>query len=185
MTRRQKDPLRSLTPPERLALDKLTRTPSASVAQVGRAHVLLAVAAGVSYQQAAYRAGRRSAHAVAALVAAFNTHGLAALDPPHGGGPAPTYTAALRDRILTEAQRPPDRERDGTATWSLSTLRRALRRAPDGLPLVSRSTIWAVLREAGWRWQRNRSWCPTGTAVRIRKSGVVTVTDPDTVPTKT
>ena len=135
--------------------------PSASVAQVSRATVLLAVAAGASYHRAAAaRAGRRSAPPVAALVARFNQLGLAALDPPHGGGPAPTYTRAACDRILAEAQRTPDRTRDGTATWSLTTLQRALRRAPDGLPLVSRFTIWAVLRDAGWRWQRNRRGAP-------------------------
>lgn len=185
MTRRQKDPLRPLTSTEQSTLDKLTRAPSASVAQVARTKVLLAVAAGDSYQRAAYTAGRRSPHAVAALVAAFNRHGLAALDPPHGGGPAPLYTAAQRDRILSEAQRTPDRTADGTATWSLSTLQRALRRAPDGLPQVSRYTIWIVLRDAGWRWQRNRTWCPTGTALRKRKTGVVLVHDPDTAAKKT
>lgn len=68
---------------------------------------------------------------------------------------------------------------DGTATWSLVTLQRALRRAPDGLPQVSTFTIWCVLHDAGWRWQRNRTWCETGTAVRLRKRGRVVVHDPD------
>jgi transposase len=185
MTRRQKDPLRLLTPAEAAALTKVSRAPSASVAQAARAKILLAVAAGATYQRAASAAGRRSAHAVAALITAFNQQGLAALDPPHGGGPPVVYTTPQRDRILAEAQRTPDRERDGTATWSLSTLQRALRAAPDGLPQVSRYTLWAVLRDAGWRWQHNRSWCPTGTALRQRKAGVVTVHDPDTVPKKT
>src|SRR4051812_46856672 len=36
-----------------------------------------------------------------------------------------------------EAERIPDRARDGTATWSLSLLQKALRQAPDGLPRVS------------------------------------------------
>jgi len=185
MTRRQKDPLRPLTAAETTALTKVAHAPSATVAQAARATILLAVAAGASYQRAASAAARRSAHAVAALVTRFNQVGLAALDPPHGGGPTLLYTPPARDRILAEAQRPPDRTVDGTATWSLATLQRALRRAPDGLPHVSRSTIWAVLRDAGWRWQRNRSWCPTGTALRKRKSGVVLVHDPDTVPKKT
>ena len=82
---------------------------------------------------------------------------------------------------LAEARRPPDRERDGTAVWSLSTLRRALRR--QGLPQVSTYTIWRVLVDAGLSWQKHRSWCDTGTAQRPRKKGgqtvVVTVTDPD------
>lgn len=82
-------------------------------------------------------------------------------------------------------RRSPDREQDGTATWSLTTLRRALRQAPDGLPAVSTFTIWCVLRDAGFRWGRDRNWCETGTAVRKRKSGTVTVHDPDAVAKKT
>jgi transposase len=185
MTRQQKDPLRLLTPAETTTLTKIRRSANATVAQVARATILLAVADGATDRRAADLAARRSPHAVAALVAHFNQVGLTALDPPHGGGPTPRYTTAQRDRILAEAQRVPDRAQDGTATWSLTTLQRALRRAPDGLPQVSRYTLWIVLRDAGWRWQRNRSWCPTGTAVRRRKSGLVTVHDPDTTPKKT
>ena len=73
---------------------------------------------------------------------------------------------------------------DGTATWSLSTLQRALRRAPDGLPGVSTYTIRDVLHQAGYRFGRTRSWCPTGRARRKRKSGVVEVIDPDAVAKK-
>lgn len=46
--------------------------------------------------------------------------------PGHGGGPEPVSTAEQREHILACARRPPDRERDGTATWSLSTLQQAL-----------------------------------------------------------
>lgn len=101
------------------------------------------------------------------------------LETRHGGGKPPTYTEEDRQRILQEFERTPDRERDGTATWSLSLLREALRKAPDGLPEVSTYTIWAVLREAGYTWQRDRSWCKTGEALRKRKAGAVRVTDPD------
>jgi hypothetical protein len=62
----------------------------------------------------------------------------------------------------------------------LNTLQRALRRAPDGLPKVSTYTIWAVLHDAGISWQRDRSWCETGVAIRKRKRGEVKVYDPDT-----
>lgn len=81
----------------------------------------------------------------------------------------------------------PDRDTDGTATWSLTSLQRALRRAPDGLPEVSTYTIWGILREAGFTWSKDRSWCETGTAVRKRKRGRVTDPDPDpdAVPKKT
>jgi hypothetical protein len=179
MTRRQKDPLRLLTTEEQTTLERLSRSHTEPASHVARAKVLLAVAAGQSYTAAAQIAGRRSGDAVAHLVTRFNQHGLAAIVPGHGGGPPPTYTVAERNRILAEARRTPDRERDGTATWSLMTLRQALRTAPDGLPNISSGTIRAVLIDAGWSWQRSRSWCETGTAQRKRKGGIVTVIDPD------
>jgi transposase len=179
MTRRQKDPLRCLAPEEKTALERLSRSQTEPASHVARAKALLAVAAGESYTTAAQAAGRRSGDAVAHLVPRFNQHGLAAIVPGHGGGPPPTYTVAERNRILAETRRTPDREVDGTATWSLLTLRHALRTAPDALPKVSTGTIRAVLLEAGWSWQRSRSWCETGTAQRKRKDGIVTVLDPD------
>ena len=109
----------------------------------------MAVADGRSYTAAA-AAGRRSGDAVSDLVSRFNREGMAAIEPRHGGGPRITYTAKERERILKEARRAADREADGSGTWSLSTLRRSLRQADDGLPEVSTYTIWKVLREAGF-----------------------------------
>jgi transposase len=86
---------------------------------------------------AARQAGRRDNDTVATWVARFNRAGLAAVTPRHGGGPPIRHGAAEQRRILAEAQRAPDRARDGTATWSLSTLQRALRGAEDGLPRVN------------------------------------------------
>ena len=77
------------------------------------------------------------------------------------------------------AARAPTPEGVGTATWSLSALRRALRAAPDGLPRVSTYTIREVLRESGASYQRTGTWCPTGSALRRRKAGPAVVTDPD------
>ncbi len=179
MTRRKKDPLRTLTSEERTYLERLSHAQSAPAVQVTRAKLLLAVADGLSYIEAARSVGRRSNDAVAQLVARFNQEGLAALEPRHGGGPAVIYGAAERDRILREFRRIPDRERDGTATWSLTTLQHALRTAPDGLPTVSTFTILGVLHAAGLTWQRDRSWCETGTVLRKRKTGPVWVIDPD------
>jgi transposase len=79
---------------------------------------------------------------------------------------------------VAEDSRTPDREADGTATWSLGTLKRALRKA--GLPKVSTYTIHSALHEAGYTWQKDRSWCRTGRVLRRRKTGTVEVTDPDT-----
>ena len=184
MTRRQKDPLRPLTDEERHVLAQISGSRSESISHVERAKLLLAVADGASYTAAAHAAGRRSNDAVATLVRRFNQQGLAALVPRHGGGPGIQYGPAERERILAEFHRPPDRARDGTATWSLTTLQHALRTAPDGLPTISTYVIWCVLREAGYTWQESRTWCQTGTALRKRKDGTVRVTDPDTEPKK-
>ena len=181
MSRRPKNPLRPLSEEERQQLIRLSRGQALAASPVARAKAVLSVADGGSYTDAARAAGRRSGDAVAALVTRFNAEGLAAVVPRHGGGHPRGYTPAERDRILAEARRPPDRERDGTAVWSLSTLRRALRR--NGLPHVSTYTIWKVLADAGLSWQKHRSWCDTGTAQRRRRRAgravVVTVTDPD------
>jgi len=185
MAGHQKDPLRPLTPDERTVLEQLSRSRADPAAQVARAKELLAVANGASYEAAARAAGRRSGDAVAHLVARFNQAGIDAIEERHGGGQPKRYTQTAQERILQEVRRTPDREQDRTATWSLSTLQGALRRAPDGLPGISTYTIWCVLHDAGVTWSKDRSWCETGTAVRKRKSGTVTVTDPDTTPKKT
>lgn len=179
MSGHRKDPLRALTEQERSTLERIVHSSSERVDVVAQAKELLLVASGSSYPSAAAQAGRRSAVAVSGLVARFNRDGLATLVPHGKGGPKPTYDAAARERILAEAKRMPDPARDGTATWSLMTLRRALRRAPDGLPHVSTYTIGVVLHAAGFRWLNARTWCETGKAVRQRKAGTVTVTDPD------
>src|SRR5918997_5968595 len=164
MSRRKKDPLRELTVEEQQALTRLSRSHAAPAVEVTRAKLLLAVARGDDYQVAAHAVGRRSGDAVAHLVARFNHEGIAALTPRHGGGRRPTYGPEARGRIVAEAARAPTPEGYGTASWPLSSLRRTLRAAPDGLPRVSTYTIRRVLHESGSSYQRSRTWCPTGTA---------------------
>jgi hypothetical protein len=180
MSRRQKDPLRAVSDEERTVLSRLSRSRSAPAAQAARARALLAVADGQSYTTAARLVGRRTGDTVARWVAGFNRGGPAALVPGHGGGHRVRYGAAEQRRILAEVARSPERARDGTATWSLTTLRDALRRADDGLPGVSTYTIGRALHAAGFGWQEGRSWCETGVVLRKRKhDGIVAVTDPD------
>src|SRR5215210_7096957 len=174
MSRRSTHRLRPLSANERDELERVCRSGSERADRVAHAQAVLAVAGGLSLGAAARRAGRRSRHAVAALIARFNAAGLAALDRRHGGGPLPRYREPERERILREFRRAPDRERDGTATWSLTTLQRALRAAPDGLPAISTVTILHTLWQAGYSWQASRTWCQTGTVVRRRKAGPVT-----------
>ena len=184
MSRCPKDPLRPLTGAEQQALAQLSRSQAAPAAEVTRATLLLAVARGASYQEAARAAGRRSGDAVSRLVSRFNREGLAAARPRHAGGRQRVYGPNQRNRILAAAARIPTPERDGTASGSLTALQKALRSAPDGLPAVSTYTLWQVLHEAGYSYQRTRTWCPTGEALRKRKAGVVAVTDPDAAPKK-
>jgi transposase len=174
----QQERLRPLTAEEREALVRVTEAGRERVDRVRRATALLVVAQGQTFAQAAERAGFRSDTTVAGLVGRFDRRGLAALDIAAGRGRKPTYAAAARAQIVATAQRAPDRRRDGTATWSLSTLERSLRR--DALPRVGATTIRRVLEAAGSSYQKARTWCPTGTAQRKRKAGVVRVTDPRT-----
>lgn len=185
MTRRRKDPLRPLTDEEQSILMRISRAQTEPASHVARAKALLAVADGATYGEAARMAGRRSNDAVSQLVSRFNREGLAAIEPRHGGGPATAYGATECERILVEFKRKPDREQDGTATWSLNTLQRVLRQAPDGLPNVSTYVIWCTLHAAGWTWQKDRSWCNTGVVIRKRQGVAVEVTDPDAEGKKT
>jgi transposase len=179
MTRKQNDPLRRLSVEEKAYLDKVSRSQVEPAYRVAHAKALIAVAEGSNYTNAARACGRRSGDAVSQLVQRFNQRGLRALERQQGGGALRGYGSQERERILREFRRAPEREQDGTATWSISTLQQALRRAEDGLPKVSRATVWQVLREANLTWQRTRSWCQTGCVLRKRKTGVITVIDPN------
>jgi transposase len=199
MSRSQKDPLRPLTADERQQLTRLSRSLSAPAAHVERARAILAITDGASYTAAAHQVGRRHNETISAWVSRFNRDGLAAVRPGHGGGARVRYGAEaqqrilkqrileqriLEQRILAEWARTPPRQQDGTATWSLSLLQKALRQADDGLPRVSTYTIWRTLHEAGLSWQKSRTWCETGVAMRQRKHGVVRVSDPDALAKK-
>ena len=185
MTGRKSEQLRSLTDEERGWLERISRSHTEPASHVARAKEILAVAEGKSYTQAAQFAGRKAGDAVSHLVKQFNREGMAVIQPSHGGGPKRKYTAVERERVLREVRRTPNPERDGTKTWSLALLQKALRRAEDGLPEISTERIWVILHEAGFHWQKSRSWCETGQVVRKRKRGTVTVTDPDATPKKT
>jgi transposase len=169
-------PLRTLTQEEEQALQRIVKATSERVDVVKRAKAILAVRAGQSYTQAARAAGYKSGDSVSQLVERFNQQGLAALRIAPGGGRKETYTLLERERIVQEFRRTPDRAHDQSATWSLMTLRGALRK--EALPEVGASTIREVLHEAGYRFGKTRTWCPTGTAIRVRKAGTVTVQDP-------
>ena len=169
-------PLRTLSQEEGQALQRIVKATSERVDVVKRAKAILAVQAGKPYTQAAQEAGYKSGDSVRGLVERFNQRGLTALLIASGRGRAETYTSLERERIVQELGRVPDREQDQTATWSLMTLRNALRK--EALPGVGVSTVREVMYEAGYRFGKTRTWCPTGTAIRVRKAGTVKVQDP-------
>ncbi len=172
----QKHPLRALTLREEQELQRVAKATSERLDVVKRARALLSVRAGQSFTDAAKQAEYKSGDSISQLVQRFNQQGLAALLIAPGRGHKVTYTHAQRALIVQEVQRVPDRKADGTATWSLKMLERALRKA--ALPQVGATTIRQVLHEAGYAFGKTRTWCPTGTALRKRKAGIVTVQDP-------
>ncbi len=178
MVPQQKECLRTLTAAERAALARVQQATSGRHDAVQRATALQAVAAGASFAAAARGAGDAGGSTVQALVKRFNARGRAAVAIAPGRGPQVIDDAATRAQVVALAQRPPDRKVDGTATWSLSTLERAVQR--EVFPAPKSRTIAQILRDAGSSYQKTRTWCPTGTAERKRKDGVVRVVDPQT-----
>lgn len=182
MAQPQKHPLRPLSEQEERELRRIVKASSERRDVARRAEALLAVATSQSFAQAADVAGFKEARSVGKLVKRFNAHGLSALSITAGRGGKPIYTSAQQARILQEVQRTPDRQEDQTATWSLSLLRKALR-ATD-LPHIASETIRQVLHASGYSFQRTRTWCRTGYALRKRKSGTVLVYDQQTLEKK-
>ena len=178
MVHPQKEPLRELSEQEEQELHRMARATSERMDRVRRAKALLAVAAGQPWTLAAHEAGLKSGDGVGKLVKRFNARGLAALSIAAGAGRKPTYTSKQRACIIAEVQRPPDRKEDQTATWSLMTLRQALRKKE--LPTIGAETIRSVLHEVGYSYQLTRTWCRTGYALRKRKGGTVTTYDEQT-----
>jgi transposase len=167
--------LRQLTAEEVATVERIRDCGRERMDRIRRADVVLTAHQGWSTSVVAGVTGY-SSRGVDNLVARFNAVGLAALDVAAGRGRKRTYDEAARVQIVATAQRAPDRREDGSATWSLSLLRRALQRT--GLSRISTTTIRRVLAEAGNSYQRTRTWCPTGTAIRKRKAGPVQVVDP-------
>jgi transposase len=162
-----------LTEEERKELQRVSRASSETRIRHQRAVALLAVAEGKSLSEAARLVGWKSHDPVTKVTRRFNSMGLCALADFPRPGPHPTYGPAQQARILQEAGRTPDRKEDATATWSLTLFQRALPQASDGLPKVSTFTILHTLHEAGYTWQKNRTWCHTGRTLKKGKDGTV------------
>ena len=161
MGRHQKRPLRPLTGEEKAELERVTTSDVDRVERMRRARALLAVANGQSFTEAARTARMRSSSGVSTIVRRFHQRGIAALDTLPGAGRHPTYSTEERELILAEVQR----EIERSNFWSLSTLEQSLKRALNGVPVVSAKTIGQVLRDAGYSWHPERqTWLKEVTA---------------------
>lgn len=177
MSRSASEPLRQVTEEERKELQRVSRASSERRIRHQRAVALLAVLEGKSLSEAARLVGWKGHDPVTKITRRFNSIGLRALDDLPRSGPHRRYGPTEQARILQEARRTPDRNEDATGTWSLTLLQRALRSAPDGLPKVSTFTILYTLHEAGYTWQKNRTWCHTGRTLKKGKDGTVYQSD--------
>lgn len=176
MTPILQNPLRNLTEEERAMMERIARATSERSDVRQRACALLLVAAGASASAAAKQAGYTSGEGVKQLVLRFHMRGLNALVIAPGRGRKVTYPEAERQQVLDTFHQPPDREKDGSATWSLKLIAHHVHH--NGLPQIASETIRQILHHNGQSSQRSRSWCPTGTAKRKRTEGVVLVHDP-------
>jgi transposase len=118
-------------------LQRVSRASSEARIRHQRAGARLSVAEGKSLSEAARLVGWKSHDPVTRVTRRFNRIGRAALDDQPRSGHPRSYGSVQKTRILQEVRRAPDRKEDATGTWSLSLLQRALRSAPDGLPLVA------------------------------------------------
>lgn len=169
MARHSRDPLRALTQEEEATLKQTARSRSERAEVVGRAKSLLAVAETKNFAAGARASGRKSDYGVGRLVARFNRDGLKVLATKCRTVHRTTYSAEQQAQVVKEYRRTPDRELDGTGTWSLTTLQHPLRgvfrtvRKQVGLEKISRDTISGILHAAGLTWQRDRTWRPPPT----------------------
>ena len=179
MSRRKKDPLRELTEPERQELTQLSRSQAAPAVEVARAidapgrRRRRRLSAGRPLRRTTLRRrrlapgrplqrrGHGRPHAPPRRRAAADLRaGAGSGSPPRPPGPRPPRPTAPRpgrSRPCAGRSRGPRRPAPGLDLHHLA-------RAPRG---------------RGYSYQRTRTWCPTGKALRRRKAGPAVVTDPD------
>ena len=180
MSRHQKDPLRPLTADERTGADP----PEPFAERPRRGSRARPSAVGDCGWRELH--GRRSSGRTTATTrpsppgsAASTARGSPPCGPRHGGGPRIRYGADAQQRILAEWARTPERETGRHGHLVVEPAAESL--APgSGRPAAGEhgSRSARTLHEAGLSWQKSRTWCETGVALRNRKHGVVRVSDP-------
>jgi transposase len=134
------------------------------------------VAQGCTFTEAGRRSGLGRS-GVSQLVERFNKLGLAILVIAKGRGRKPTYDTEARARVVQEVQRQPDRVSAAFGHVVTQTVGAFL--TPSGSVIYRSDHHWAhPATPEGLSFQRDRTWCDTGTALRVRKDGVYRVHDP-------
>jgi transposase len=174
MGRPPKNPLRHFKKGEKTELERISRSHIESFERVARAKALLAVSQGHTYQNAAFLSGRRSDQAVSKLVLRFNQRGLDALDSLHGGGFKTIYGPKEKQQILDLVFQ---KQEAGSPHWSISLIQDRLEETSFGR--IGRQTIWRILQDEGYSFQKSRTWVNTGKVMRKRNGKMVEVEDPD------
>ncbi len=132
MVRAQKEPLRPFEEAEDQALERVSRASSEWVDTVRRARTIQTVAPGAPLGSGGTGGRCRERDDGGEAGRPLQPPGLKAWRFAAGRGRRVTYDTEAR--IVAVAQQEPQRHEDQTATWSLSTLQRWLRRG--GLPRV-------------------------------------------------
>jgi transposase len=166
--------IRALTPDERHALTAGLRSPNRGT--VRRCQILLASSRGQHARLIAEVLGCND-QTVRNVLHAFNTHGLAALQPgscaPHRM-PHAVFDASRRDRLRDLLHQTPRTFGKPSSLWTLP-LAAAVAYA-EGITSrqVSGEAIRLALRQLGVRWKRAKQWITSPDPAYARKKNSVT-----------
>jgi transposase len=149
--------VRTIAPPERRKLDLLKRQLRNQV-NASRARIILLSSGGVGNRRIGELVDR-TPQWVRKVIHRFNAGGLAAIEwyPYFHVSASPRkFTADVREQIAAAALSPP-RVLIGMNQWSLSKLRQYLREQKI-IGSISLQWLRTLLRRAGVRWRRTKTW---------------------------
>lgn len=150
--------VREVAEAEHAKLTQIVRAKTAPVRLVERARIVLLSAQGLAAPRIAAQVGA-SEKTTRQWIKRFNAAGLAGLDDAPRAGRPPTYSEAVRSRVIVKARgRPPQPEGaevPPSCHWTLDRLQAELNR--EGLP-IKRSQIRRILKAEHIKWQKPRSW---------------------------
>jgi transposase len=147
--------LRTLSPEEQAAIEKLAHSRTASARLVERARIILMASQGHRVPAIAQQL-QLTAITVRTWCQRFNAAGLAGLaDKPRAGRPA-TYSAHAVAEVIATALTPPEQLGLPFASWTLDRLEAYLNE--QKAIAIKRSRIDDLLIAEGLRWRTQETW---------------------------